>query len=85
VTEAITGIDIVQQQILIAAGRKLAIRQRDVVKRGHAIECRINAEDPYSFVPSPGASPHGIRPAARASASIRTRTRTISFRPTTIR
>src|SRR5258707_6658422 len=54
VTEAITGIDIVQQQILIAAGRKLAIRQRDVVKRGHAIECRINAEDPYSFVPSPG-------------------------------
>ena len=54
VTEAITGIDIVQQQILIAAGRKLAFRQRDVVKRGHAIECRINAEDPYSFVPSPG-------------------------------
>src|SRR5437773_2460603 len=49
VTEAITGIDIVQQQILIAAGRKLAFRQRDVVKRGHAIECRINAEDPYSF------------------------------------
>jgi len=54
VTEAITGIDIVQQQILIAAGRKLAFRQRDVVARGHAIECRINAEDPYSFVPSPG-------------------------------
>ena len=54
VTEAITGIDIVQQQILIAAGRKLAFRQRDVVRRGHAIECRINAEDPYSFVPSPG-------------------------------
>jgi acetyl-CoA carboxylase biotin carboxylase subunit len=54
VTEAITGIDIVQQQILIAAGRKLAFRQRDVVRRGHAIECRINAEDPWSFVPSPG-------------------------------
>ncbi len=54
VTEAITGIDIVQQQILIAAGRKLAFRQRDVVRRGHAIECRINAEDPVSFMPSPG-------------------------------
>ncbi len=54
VTEAITGIDIVQQQILIAAGRKLAFRQRDVTRRGHAIECRINAEDPWTFVPSPG-------------------------------
>ncbi|MCC6867470.1 MAG: acetyl-CoA carboxylase biotin carboxylase subunit [Burkholderiales bacterium] len=54
VTELVTGIDIVQQQILIAAGRKLAFRQRDIVRRGHAIECRINAEDPYSFVPSPG-------------------------------
>ena len=54
VTEAITGIDIVQQQILIAAGRKLAFRQRDVVRRGHAIECRINAEDPTTFMPSPG-------------------------------
>jgi acetyl-CoA carboxylase biotin carboxylase subunit len=54
VTEAITGIDIVQQQILIAAGRKLAFRQRDVERRGHAIECRINAEDPWTFVPSPG-------------------------------
>ena len=54
VTEMITGIDIVQQQIKIAAGEKLAIRKRDVVLRGHAIECRINAEDPYTFVPSPG-------------------------------
>ena len=54
VTELITGIDIVQQQILVAAGRKLGFRQRDIVKRGHAIECRINAEDPVSFVPSPG-------------------------------
>jgi acetyl-CoA carboxylase biotin carboxylase subunit len=54
VTEFITGIDIVQQQIFIAAGRKLLFRQRDIVKRGHAIECRINAEDPESFVPSPG-------------------------------
>jgi acetyl-CoA carboxylase, biotin carboxylase subunit len=54
VTEAITGIDIVQQQIRIAAGHRLAFRQRDIAKRGHAIECRINAEDPFTFVPSPG-------------------------------
>jgi acetyl-CoA carboxylase biotin carboxylase subunit len=54
VTEMVTGIDLVQQQILVAAGNKLAIRQRDVTLRGHAIECRINAEDPYKFTPSPG-------------------------------
>ena len=54
VTEMITGIDIVQQQIHIAAGAKLPFRQRDIVLRGHAIECRINAEDPYTFAPSPG-------------------------------
>ena len=54
VTEMVTGIDIVQQQILIAAGEKLPLRQRDVQIRGHAIECRINAEHPYRFTPSPG-------------------------------
>ncbi|MBF4989523.1 acetyl-CoA carboxylase biotin carboxylase subunit [Methylophilus sp. QUAN] len=54
VTEMITGIDLVQQQIFIAAGQKLPFRQRDIVLNGHAIECRINAEDPYTFVPSPG-------------------------------
>ena len=54
VTELITGVDIVQQQILVAAGEKLKLRQRDVTLRGHAIECRINAEDPYRFTPSPG-------------------------------
>ncbi|HET7159364.1 MAG TPA: acetyl-CoA carboxylase biotin carboxylase subunit [Burkholderiales bacterium] len=54
VTEMITGIDIVQQQIRIACGERLRIRQRDVQSRGHAIECRVNAEDPYTFVPSPG-------------------------------
>ncbi|HXF44718.1 MAG TPA: acetyl-CoA carboxylase biotin carboxylase subunit [Burkholderiaceae bacterium] len=54
VTEMVTGIDIVQQQIRIAAGEKLAVRQRQIVSRGHAIECRINAEDPYKFTPSPG-------------------------------
>jgi len=54
VTEAITGIDIVQEQIRIAAGEKLRYRQKDVTFRGHAIECRINAEDPFTFVPCPG-------------------------------
>jgi acetyl-CoA carboxylase biotin carboxylase subunit len=54
VTEMITGIDLVQEQIRIAAGEKLRLRQKDVLLRGHAIECRINAEDPYKFTPSPG-------------------------------
>jgi acetyl-CoA carboxylase, biotin carboxylase subunit len=54
VTELITGIDIVQQQIRIANGEKLTIRQKDVQIKGHAIECRINAEDPFKFTPSPG-------------------------------
>jgi len=54
VTELITGIDIVREQIRIAAGHPLSIRQEDVVIRGHAIECRINAEDPDTFLPSPG-------------------------------
>ena len=54
VTEMVTGIDIVQQQIRIACGEKLPMKQRDVVLKGHAIECRINAEDPYNFTPSPG-------------------------------
>jgi acetyl-CoA carboxylase biotin carboxylase subunit len=54
VTEMITGIDLVQEQIRVAAGEKLRLRQKDVVLRGHAIECRINAEDPYKFTPSPG-------------------------------
>jgi len=54
VTEMITGIDLVQEQIRVAAGEKLRFRQKDIVLRGHAIECRINAEDPYRFTPSPG-------------------------------
>jgi acetyl-CoA carboxylase biotin carboxylase subunit len=54
VTELITGVDLVAEQIRIAAGEKLRFRQRDLSFRGHAIECRINAEDPYTFVPSPG-------------------------------
>ncbi len=54
VSEMITGVDIVQEQIRIAAGYKLRYRQKDIQLRGHAIECRINAENPVSFVPSPG-------------------------------
>ncbi len=54
VTEMITGLDLVREQIQIAEGRPLTLRQQDVVFRGHAIECRINAEDPRTFAPSPG-------------------------------
>ncbi|MFN0040594.1 MAG: acetyl-CoA carboxylase biotin carboxylase subunit [Burkholderiales bacterium] len=54
VTEMITGVDIVKTQILVAAGQKLPIRQKELQFRGHAIECRINAEHPYKFTPSPG-------------------------------
>jgi acetyl-CoA carboxylase biotin carboxylase subunit len=54
ITEMVTGIDLVQQQILIAAGEKFTLRQRDVQIKGHSIECRINAEDPFKFTPSPG-------------------------------
>jgi acetyl-CoA carboxylase biotin carboxylase subunit len=50
----ITGIDIVQEQIRFAAGEVMTYKQKDIVLSGHAIECRINAEDPYTFVPSPG-------------------------------
>jgi acetyl-CoA carboxylase biotin carboxylase subunit len=54
VTEFITGMDIVKEQIRIAAGQRLSVKQGDVNFQGHAIECRVNAEDPETFVPSPG-------------------------------
>lgn len=54
VSEMITGIDIVKEQLRIAAGKHLSHKQSDIKIRGHAIECRVNAEDPKSFVPSPG-------------------------------
>ncbi|NII12311.1 acetyl-CoA carboxylase biotin carboxylase subunit [Oleiagrimonas sp. C23AA] len=54
VTELITGVDLVREQLLVASGEKLSIRQEDVTITGHAIECRINAEDPDTFMPSPG-------------------------------
>jgi len=62
VTEMITGIDLVQQQIRIAAGEKFTLRQRDVAIKGHAIECRINAEDPFKFIPSPGLITNWLTP-----------------------
>jgi acetyl-CoA carboxylase biotin carboxylase subunit len=58
VTEMITGIDIIKEQLSIAAGNKLSFTQADIQIRGHAIECRINAEDPRSFLPSPGTITH---------------------------
>ena len=54
ITEAITGIDLVREQIMIAAGQPISFKQNDIKFNGHAIECRINAEDPKTFIPSPG-------------------------------
>jgi acetyl-CoA carboxylase biotin carboxylase subunit len=54
VTEAITGIDLVKEQLRVSVGESLSIKQHDVVLRGNAIECRINAENSTSFLPSPG-------------------------------
>jgi acetyl-CoA carboxylase biotin carboxylase subunit len=54
VSEMVTGIDLIKEQILVCAGEKLSIKQSDVVIRGHAFECRINAEDPKTFMPCPG-------------------------------
>jgi len=54
ITELVTGIDIVKEQIKIASGQKLAFKQKSIAMTGHAIECRINAEDPKTFVPCPG-------------------------------
>jgi len=58
VTEMVTGVDLVREQLLIASGQKLKLKQEDIVIRGHAIECRINAEDPETFLPSPGLIKH---------------------------
>ena len=63
VTELVTGLDLIREQVLVAAGQPLSVRQEDVVLRGHAIECRINAEDPsHGFLPSPGRITHYREP-----------------------
>ena len=58
VTEAITGVDLVREQIRVAEGRPLSVTQDELEFNGHAIECRINAEDPFNFAPSPGLVSH---------------------------
>ncbi len=62
VTELVTGRDLVKEQILVASGAALSFSQRDVIFTGHALECRINAEDPVSYVPSPGTIRHFYQP-----------------------
>jgi acetyl-CoA carboxylase biotin carboxylase subunit len=62
VTELVTGRDLVKEQILVAAGEPLSFAQKDVTWTGHALECRINAEDPVTFVPSPGTVRHFFQP-----------------------
>ncbi|MGO2347333.1 MAG: acetyl-CoA carboxylase biotin carboxylase subunit, partial [Providencia sp.] len=54
VTEMITGIDLIKEQLRIASGMPLSVKQEEIVVHGHAVECRINAEDPHTFLPSPG-------------------------------
>ena len=84
VTEWVTGIDIVKTQIEVAAGGKLPFNQKDVALRGHAIECRINAEDPFNFMPSPGKLRVGIPRVVQVSASTRTLTTTTPYLAITI-
>jgi len=62
ITEMISGIDLVREQIRVAMGEGLSVRQEDIVLHGHAIECRINAEDPQTFVPSPGLVKNFVAP-----------------------
>ena len=62
VTEMVTGIDIIKEQLRIAGGEKLSIKQSDVIITGHAVECRINAENPETFIPSPGTIDHWHSP-----------------------
>ena len=85
VTEMVTGADIVKEQIRIAAGAPLSFRQADVTWSGHAIECRINAESPHTFLPSPGVVSVFSLPGDRASASTLPPTPTAPSRPGTTR
>ena len=69
VTEMVTGIDLVEQQLLVAAGRPVSFDPDAVPPTGHALELRVNAEDPVRFLPGPGRSPPGRSPAGPASGS----------------
>ena len=84
VTEMVTGIDLVREQLMIAAGHKLSLKQADIVLDGHAIECRINAEDPETFMPSPGLIQHFHAPGrprrARGFAHLRRLSRAAELR-----
>ncbi len=85
VTEMITGIDLVQEMIRVAGGEKLSVRQEDIRITGHAIECRINAEDPArGFQPARARSRRLLFPISPASVSIRCSTRATRSRPSTI-
>ena len=81
VTEAITGIDLVREQIRVAQGEKLSFTQDDVTFNGHAIECRINAENPETFTPSPGVVQTYHPPAVWVCAWIAPCIRATPFRP----
>ena len=83
VTEMITGLDLVIEQIRIASGAPLTLQQSEVTFSGHAIECRINAENPRRSGPRPARSPTGIRRADWACVSTAASTRAIASRPTT--
>jgi acetyl-CoA carboxylase biotin carboxylase subunit len=83
VTEMITGIDLVREQIKIASGEGLSCEQEQIEFRGHAIECRINAEDPKTFAPSPGTVRPMSRRAECTSVSIAASTAAIRSRHTT--
>ena len=83
ISEMISGIDIVREQLRIAAGAPLGYRQADIRLRGHAIECRINAENPETFGPRRAGSPIITRRAGSACASTARSTRATRCRPTT--
>ena len=86
VTEMVTGTDLVEEMIRVAAGDPLTFTQDDITYRGHAIECRVNAEQPErGFLPSPGTISQMHLPAATACAWTRRRTTATTCRPTTIR
>ncbi len=84
VTEMITGVDLIKEQLRIAAGQPLSITQDEVVVRGHAVECRINAEDPNTFLPSHGKITRFHAPAALAFAGNLISTRATRCRRTMI-